>query len=241
VKKALTVLAVLLAVAVAAVFIAYHFADFGVKTALEHYGPKVTGVAFKVGEVKLSVRDGRATLANIEIGNPPGFSGPRAAKLGEIRVGVDPRTLTDPVVWMHELAVSAALITYERGDRATNLDVIQKHIEAYIERRGGPSQSRPARSMPGGRKFIIQRLVIRGARVTMTNRGLRGQGITFDLPDIDLRDVGKPEGGLTASEIGNVVANLIQKRIAQRVVGSVDLLRRGGVEGAVDVLRGLLK
>jgi uncharacterized protein involved in outer membrane biogenesis len=241
VKKALVIAGVLLAIALGAVFVAYHFTDFLVKMALEHYGPQVTGVPFKVGEVKLSLRDGRGTLANLEIGNPPGFSAPRAARLGEIRVGIDPRTLTEPLVVMRELAVVAPLITYERGDKATNLDVIQKSIEAYVQRSGGSSQSRPAQARPGGRKFIIDRLVIRGAKVTMTNRALRGQGVTFDLPDIELRDVGKREGGLRASEIGNLVARVIQQRIAQKVVGSIDLLRRGGVEGAVDALRGLLK
>jgi hypothetical protein len=83
--------------------------------------------------------------------------------------------------------------------------------------------------------------VIRGARVTMTNAALKGRGISFDLPDIDLRDVGKRQGGATASEIANLVAGVIQQRIAQKVVTNLDLLRRGGVEGAVDALKGLLK
>ena len=35
------------------------------------------------------------------------------------------------------------------------------------------------------RGFIVERLTLRGAKVTMTNPALRGQGITFDLPDIN--------------------------------------------------------
>lgn len=245
-KKVVVILAVLLLVAAGAVYLAYNSLDIIVKVAIEHYAPDVAGVAFKVGDVKMSIRDGRGTLRNIDIGNPPGFGSPRAARLGEIRVGLDPLTLTDPVVYLYELAVIAPLITYERGNKATNLDVIQKNIEAYIKRSGGniegqPGSSRPAEAKKGRHKFIIERLVIRGAKVTMTNPALKGQGVSFDLPDIDLRDVGKVQGGATASEIGNMVTRVIQQRIAQKVVTNIDLLRRGGIEGAVDALKGLLK
>jgi hypothetical protein len=75
----------------------------------------------------------------------------------------------------------------------------------------------------------------------MTNPKLRGQGVSFDLPDVDLRDVGKRQGGATASEIANMVAGVVQQRIAQKVLTNIELLRRGGVEGAVDALKGLLK
>jgi hypothetical protein len=240
-KKVLIGLAGLLLLVGGGIYLAYHSLDIVVKMALEHYGPQVTGASFTVGEVKLSIRDGRGTLTNIEIGNPAGFSSPRAARLGEIRVAIEPGTLTDPVVLLHELAVISPLITYERAKNATNLDAIQKNIEAYIQRSGGPSESRPAEAKKGRRKFIIERLVIRGAKVTMTNPALRGQGLSFDLPDIDLRDVGTRQGGATASEIGNMVTGVIQQRIAQKVVTNIDLLRRGGVEGALDALKGLLK
>jgi hypothetical protein len=245
-KKILIGLAVLVLLAAGGIYLAYNSLDIIVKMAIEHYAPDVTGVPFKVGEVKMSVRDGRGTLRNIDIGNPPGFGAPRAARLGEIRVALDPLTLTDPVIYVNELAVIAPVITYERGDKATNLDVIQKNIEAYIKRSGGNvdwkgGESRPAEAKQGRRKFIIERLEIRGAKVTMTNPALKGQGLSFDLPDIDLRDVGKRQGGATASEIGNMVTGVIQQRIAQKVVTNIDLLRRGGVEGAIDALKGLLK
>jgi hypothetical protein len=240
-KKVLIGLAIVAVLVGGGIYLAYNSLDIIVKMALEHYGPQVTGASFKVGEVKLSIRDGRGTLRDIEIGNPAGFSSPRAARLGEIRVAIEPGTLTDPVVLLHELAVISPLITYERARNSTNLDAIQKNIEAYIQRSGGPSESRPAEAKKGRRKFIIERLVIRGAKVTMTNPALRGQGLSFDLPDIDLRDVGKRQGGATASEIGNMVTGVIQQRIAQKVVTNIDLLRRGGVEGALDALKGLLK
>ena len=83
--------------------------------------------------------------------------------------------------------------------------------------------------------------VVSGAKVTMTNAGLRGQGITFDLPDIELRDLGKRQGGLTASQAASMVTNTLVAKIGQKVLTNIDLLRKGGVEGAIDALKGLIR
>ena len=243
-KKALIVLVVLAVVVAGGVYWAYNSLDVIVKMALEHYGPDVTGVPVKVGEVKLSMRDGRGRLKGVEIGNPPGFSSPRAARLGEISVALDPATIRAPVVRVHEIVIDAPLITYERGKGATNLDVIQKNIEGYVKRSEAASAG-GKESTPSGKavqhKFVIERLAIRGAKVTMTNPALKGQGITFDLPDIEMRDIGKRRDGVTASEAANVVANALLSRIGQKVLTSIDLLRKGGVEGAVDAVKGLFR
>lgn len=239
-RKIGVALAILLALAGGAAYLAVHYLDFLVKMALERYGPDVTGVKVDVGEVRISPRDGLGTIRALELGNAKGFSAPRAARFGEIRVAIDPATLTEPVVVIRELVLDAPQITYERSGRASNLDAIQASIQGYAKKAAGAEvasgEPRSAR-----RRFIIERLAIRGARVTMTNPALRGQGITFDLPDVQLREVGRRENGVTASEAADIVARALQQRIAQKLITNIELLRRGGVEGAVDALRGLLK
>ncbi len=240
-KKLAIIVIAIVAVLGAAAYWAYHSLDLIVRVAIEHYAPEIAGVSVKVHHVDISTPDGRGVVRGLEIGNPAGFAAPRAASVGEIRVVLDPATVTEPVVHIRELSVEAPLITYERTDRGTNLEAIQKNIQRHIEQGGGSSEGRPAEAKQGRRKFIVDSLALRGGRVTMTNPGLRGQGITFNLPDIELRDLGRRQGGLTASEIGNVVAGELQARIAQRVLTSVELLKRGGVEGAIDALKGLLR
>jgi uncharacterized protein involved in outer membrane biogenesis len=241
VKKLAVILLVVVALAGGAAYWAYHSLDLIVRVAIEHYAPEIAGVSVKVHGVDISAPDGRGVVRGLEIGNPAGFTAPHAASVGEIRVALDPATVTEPVVHIRELGVESPLITYERTDRGTNLQAIQKNIQRHIEEGGGSSEGRPAEAKRGRRKFIVDSLALRGARVTMTNPGLRGQGITFNLPDIELRDLGRRQGGLTASEIGNVVAGELQARIAQRLLTNIELLRKGGVEGAIDALKGLLR
>lgn len=236
-------LAVLAVLAGGGVFLALNYLDVVVKWALEHYGPDVAGVSIKVREVQISPRNGRGSVRALEIGNPPGFGAGRAARFGEIRLQIDPATITQPVIRVVELTVEEAVVAYERGNGTTNLEAIQRNIEAYAKLAGAAGGTRESggKARESKRRFIVERLTLRGAKVTMTNPALKGQGITFDLPDITLRDVGKRQNGLTASELANVVASVLLQRIAQKVLTNVDLLRKGGVEGAVDALKGLFR
>lgn len=240
-KRLVVIVLVIVAVLAGAAYWAYNSLDLIVRVAIEHYAPEIAGVSVKVRSVDISARDGQGTVRGLEIGNPPGFAAPKAASVGELRVALDPATVTEPIVRILSLTVDAPLITYERGDHGTNLEAIQKNIRRHIDQSGGPSESRPAEAKHGRRKFIVDRLTIQGGRVTMTNPALKGQGISFNLPDIELNGVGERQGGLTASEIGNVVATELEARIAQRVLTSIDLLRKGGVGGAIDALKGLLR
>jgi len=234
-----------------ALFWAYHSLDVLVKLALEHYGPDVLGTTVKVADVTLSARTGEGSLKDLEIGSPRGYTAPRAARFGEIRLALDPATITEDVVKVREIRVDAAVITFERGRDGHNLAAIQKNIESYVARSGGASEGKAAGQAsrerpqqvgdPRARRFVVERLALRGAKVTMTNPALRGQGVTFDLPDIELREVGKRQGGLRASEIANLVTGAIISRIAQKMLTSIELLRKGGVEGALDALKGIFK
>ncbi len=241
-KKALVVLAVLAVVAAGAAWWAYNSLDVLVKYALEHYGPEATGVAVQVERVRISPRDGTGSVQGLEIGSPAGFNAPQAARVGEIRLALDPSTLGSPVVHVREIRVESPRITYERADRTTNLEVIRRNISAYVARSGGPSgQAGPAASAgKAPRRYVVDLLVVHGAKATMTNPGLHGQGITFDLPDMRLTAVGRSEGGVTAGRLGEIVAAELEARIAQKVLTNVELLRKGGVEGAVEALKGLL-
>jgi len=239
-KRALPLLGVLAGVLVLGALLAWNSLDLVVRVALERWGPEVTGVEIDVGEIEISPRDGRGRIGDLEVGNPAGFSSGRAARFGEVRLGIDPSTITSDVVHVRELSIVASQINYERDGRGTNLDAIQRSIEAYVKR----SQEAEASGAASGtkRRFVIDRLSIRNTRVVIVGKGTPGgQGLSLDLPDMDLRDIGKKQGGLTVSQVAVVVAATLQQRIAIRLLSNLETLRRGGLEGAIDALRNLVK
>jgi hypothetical protein len=240
-RRALIALVAIALLAGGAAFLAFNYLDVAVKWAFEHYGPDVTGVAVKVREVQISARNGRGSVRSLDLANPSGFSTAQALHFGEIRLAIDPATVTHDVVVIHEISVQDVAILYERGSSATNLETIQKNIAAYVKRASADNAKSGGTGKSPRRRFIVERLTLRGVKVTMSNPALQGQGIAFELPDIALHDVGRRQGGLTGSEIADVVASALMQRIAQKVLGSIELLRKGGVEGAIDALKGLFR
>jgi uncharacterized protein involved in outer membrane biogenesis len=241
-KRALVIAVLVLAIIGGGLYWLYTSLDVVVKTAIERFGPDITGVAVQVAQVRISAADGKGTIRGFTLGNPPGFKSPRAMQVGEITVGVEPASLRSDVVVIRDILVDSPQISYELGGGSNNLETIQRNIERYVKRTAGEGEGRePGSAKTAGRRYAIGRVTLRNARVTMTNPLLKGGGITFDIPDIDLRDVGRRPNGVTAAEAAKTVAAALTAKIAQKLLTNLELLRRGGAEGAIDALRGLLK
>jgi len=221
---------------------AFSSLDFLVKTAVERYGPDILGVPVKLGEVQISAQNGLGSLRDLEIGNPAGYSTGRAVRVNNATLSVDPATLTGDVVVVREISVMSPDITYEIATNGkANLEAIQKNIQSYLKRSGTVSESgNPAAPPSSGRKFIFQRINIRDARVKVTNPLLKGGGLSFTLPDIELRDLGKNSNGITPSQAASIVASTLVAKIAIRALSTKQLLQLGP-EGVKNMLQDIFK
>ena len=233
---------VVLAVLAGGAWWLYTSLDFVVKSAIERVAPDILGVSVGVRAVKLSAADGRGTLRGIEIGNPPGYSSPRALRAGTVSVGIDPATLASDVVVIRDILVQSPEIAYELRDGTNNLDAIRRNIEAYVKRAAGDAAAQGAagRKAPG-RRYVIGRITLRGARVTMTNPLLRGGGL--DLPASGHR----PARRRQAHGRGERGRGGAHRHLGHRGEDRTERAhqRRGAAprrpEGARDALRGLLR
>jgi hypothetical protein len=196
--------------------------DHVVKRAIENYVPEILQATVELDEVKLSPADGAGTLRGLRIGNPKGFRAPHAATVGTIALAVDPATVVKDVVLVRRIAVERPSITYEPGAKGSNFDVLQRNVERYVGA-GGDGK--------GGRRLIVESLTIRGARVTYAPQVGRGSAtISFDLPDIQIRDVRKSRGGVTPGELAKVIVDALAARIAEVMARAA--VRRG-LEGVL--------
>jgi hypothetical protein len=220
----LLVLALLVLAAGGALWWLYASRDAIIKRAIESYGPQVTGVSVKVGSVKLEPLDGRGAIRGLEVGNPKGFKAPRALSLGEMRLALDPASLAADVVHISEVSLEAPSITYERGANGDNLSAIQRHIESYLPKTAkGPE-----------RRFIIDHVQVRKARVSY------GGAVDVDVPDLQLRDLGRKAGGATAAEITREIWTAVTRQALAAAPASLRGLQERA-KGAVESLKGILK
>ena len=229
----LVALGVVLVVVGAGVWWLYSSRDALIKRAIEHYGPQLTGTAVKVREVKLEPIDGRGAISGLEIGNPPGFSAARALTLGEMRLAVDPRTITSDVVHVKEISLEAPSITYERGAQGDNLSAIQKHIQSQLPKSQGGGAASAGKDAPQ-RKFIVDHVQVRNAKVSY------GGAVSVALGDVHLRDLGKKKGGATAAELTNEVWTELSRMAISRAPAAIEQFR-DKAKDAEQRLRGIFK
>lgn len=213
----------------------FHSIDWVVKSAIESRGPMITGTSVTVASVRLSTSDGRGTLSGLTVGNPPGFSSPYSLRANAIGVAIDPATLTSDLPVIKEIVIEAPDVVYENAGKGSNLDAIQRHIDAAV-RSDAPAEN-GARGAPqsAARRFVIERILIRQARVSVLSPLLQGGAANFVLPDVELRGLGSGGRGVTAAEAARQVAAAMGTKIALNAALSSDVLKKG-LDGALDSL-----
>lgn len=242
-RKALIVVGILLLLLGGAAWWAFSSLDRIVHGALEHYGPQVLGVEVAVGAVEISTKNGRGVIRDVTLGNPSGYAGTHAFRVGEVTVALDATTLTSDVVVIREISVLAPDIQYELVGGKANLDVIQQNIERYLAQKSPPGNTAGGDSGAAAKKerrYVIQAANIRNAQVRVSNPLLKGGGLDFTLPDITLRRIGDDGRGVTGGEAARIIAQALILRIAAKALTGGQLLERG-VDGALDMLKEILR
>jgi len=221
--------------AVAVIVFVLSSIDSLIQEAVETYGSEITQAEVKLAEVDLDATSGKGTLRGLKVGNPTGFNTPSAFQLGAISVTLDTSTLgSDPIV-IKEIVISAPDITYEVVGDGSNLDALQRNVEAYMAQFDSGEAAEPAE--PGeSPNLVIEDLFINDGTVNVSAIFLAGESLTTPLPNIHLEDIGKEEGGASPGEIAEEIFAAI-KANATGAVSGLDV--EGLVSGAGEKLEGV--
>jgi len=225
----LSIAAVIVVAAAGAGWWLFASIDGLVKQAIETWGPEITGVKVRVDSVKIEVTEGRGTIRGLFVGNPKGFAAPHAVKLGEMRLTLDPASVTKDVVVIKELVLAAPDVVYERGQGSDNLAVIQKNVDAWVAKNAGG-----AKSEGPGKKFIIERVLITDGKAHF------GTTVSAPMPNLQLRDVGKKSNGASAGEVVKQVWGSMLKS-AGNLAASAGAAIKDGASGAAEGVKKLFR
>ena len=220
-KKILIALLVIIVIVAGALFYLWQNRDAYIKTAIEEAGRRATQVSVTLNKVDTgNVLDGAVALRGLVVGNPSGFKTDSAFKLGEIRVKVDPGTITSDTIVIKEVVIAAPQVTYEFGGGGSNVGTIQKNVQQMAGSGGGSGGG--SQSSGGGKKVVIENLYVRDGKVNVSADFLQGQQTGTNLPTIHLKDIGKSGGGATPTEVAEQVIAAISKA-ATGAVGKLDV------------------
>ncbi len=236
-KKLVVVLAVLTMSVLGGLFWLSGNIDHLVRQAMVTYGSEMTQAKVTVGGVSISALNGNGRISDLSIGNPHGFRTPHAFKVKELRVAIDPGSLAREVVRIHRIAIIAPDIIYEKGERLTNFDALQKNIAAHLGS-GGKSSAGAAQTGKPAKKMIVGEFVIQGAKAHAAASFLGGAMIDVTLPDLRLHDLGKAQGGMTSAELGQEIAGALKKQLSLAIrFDQLGHLGKGAGEAGGQVMR----
>ena len=252
-KKFLWGSLLLVLLAAGGVWWVYQSKDALIADAIRSYGPQITGVPVKLSGVKLEPTEGTFVISQLELGNPKGFKTPHALVVQQLQIKLDVGSLTKDVIHIHRVTIAEPQVSYEHATCGSNLDVIQRNVEAYVAAHstGGQGAGNDARNDANEgagstqTKVIIDQFSMQRARADVSAEVLQGQSVTVSLADVHVNDIGKKTGGVSPAVATSQIVAGVRQSVMHAVTplhldGVVDSLKKGAAS-VVDAVKGFFK
>ncbi len=254
-KRVAIGLAALVVILVVGVLVLYSSLGAIITKAVNTTGPEIIQAKVNLDETVIDTTSGKGSMHGLFIGNPEGFETESAFKMDKIEIALDTASVTSDTIVINEINIQAPEVTYELGGGGSNIDAIQKNVDAFVKKHVGASDSKEkSETKEGGTKMVIDHVYVKGGKVNISATLLGGKSMTVPLPDIHLKDLGKKENGATPGEVVKSIIGALNKSIVKAVaplnldkVGEVtgkavegvkDTLKKG-TEGVTDSMKGI--
>jgi len=219
-KRILTALGVIVVVVIVAVIGLILFLDPIIKGAIEKGAPAMLGCKATVEKVSVKPFAGRVMIRNLRLSGPEGYKD-EVFSIEEFRVKIDVGSLlkkdTEPII-INEVLIQRPRIAYEVVGSKSNLDAIMAKL---------PQSDKPATpkdTKKPGRKVIIDHVKFSDGQVNVRALYTANQSIPLPLPSLELKDIGRASGGVTAVQaVSSILGSLISS-VTELVQGSMKFL-----------------
>lgn len=184
-----------------------------VKNAIESIGSQYLGAPVRVGAVDISLQEGRGTLKDLEIGNPPAYVGPYALRADVVSMTIDVANSNAGLVVLKAVVVDGAQVAaVAKSPQDTNLGALAGNVPA---------------SDSAAPKLIIDRLELTNTQASVASP-FTTQALDVDVPDVHLTQVGRASAGADAGQVIRQMLAPITRAIAASL--STAALKRSGVD-----------
>ena len=234
----LKIAAVLLIIAVLAlVWVAGNLGSL-VKKAVETYAPPVLGTEVVLADATIMPFSGSGTLEGFTIAQPAGYGSGDAIALAKASLGIELSSLRTGPVIIREVLIDGPEVHYVQTSSGNNLQTLVGNVQRYsssnkvgTEAGDGADSGEPdsgAVDEPGtvqepgakkpAKKLIVDQLTISNVKLSASSPLLPGQDVALVIAPIEMRDIGRAEGGLTTeqllAQIGRKLNAEVQKSVA---------------------------
>jgi len=225
VLKILSVVVLLLVIAVAggAYYLSRNLPQI-VTDLVEKHGSEATGTAVTLGDIDFNFLSGRVALQDLVIANPKGFTTPNAFELNNLVFHINLKSLTEEVVNIEEFKIEGVSITAEQVGKSlkTNLQTISDNVKRQnrTNQQAAKKKTAPKEEDTGSTGGTEPLVIVQKFDFTDNSLDLVSEqwgDRTINIPSIELRDIGKKEGGLTPEQLTTQVMEAITSQANEAV------------------------
>ena len=256
--KVLRIVAIIAIILIVAVVIAIMNLGSIVKTGINTVVPQVTKCEAHVDDVSFNVFGGKFSITNLVIKNPEGYKTPQAFALGHIFVKVKMGTLFSDIIEIDQVLIDAPEITYEVGLGNSNLNTIMENVNSSLPASDDEEKKEEKpKDDKEGKKVIVNLVKVTNGKIGISAKIAGGMEAPIALPDIEIKDLGKKEGGISTIQAAALVLKTTLTSIFEVLKSSGKLLIDGakaigetigegvksigeGAKGTVEGLKNLL-
>ena len=241
--KALKIIGIIVVILIIAVFAIILNLGKIVKTGINTVVPQVTKCEAHVDDVNFNVFGGKFEIKNLVIKNPEGYKTDQAFSLGHIFVNVKMGSLLSDVIEIDQVLIDAPEITYEVGLGNSNLNTILENVNSALPSSDGEEKKEEKEEKKeGGKKVVINLVKVTNGRIGVSAKIAGGMEAPIVLPDIEIKDLGKKEGGISMVQAAAITLKTTLLSIFDVLKSSGKLLLDGAKaigEGIVDGVKSL--
>lgn len=182
-------------------------------TTIEHYGSKATGTPVSVKSVKVSTRDGIATITDLVVYNPAGFLSPFALNVSNIDITLDTASLATNTIVVNTVHASGVKIIDEYRGNTTNLATIVERLHA-----GTAVGSQPAKT--DGTRVVIKHLRLSRIQAVVTSDDTNTKRAITIAP-ISINNIGIRTNGIDKARLASALLRPLFEHINARGRGVI--------------------
>lgn len=210
-----------------------------VKFGIEQGTPPVVQTSVSVRHVNVSPFSGSGLIEDFQIGNPKGFTGPYALRIGRAEVGLDLNSVSADKVVIQHIRITDPEINLEAGLGGTNLKHIADNAMNFVSQQTAPAgnaalpatDGKPKKSV----KLQVNELLITGAKLSASAAGVvPGADARMTLPEIRLTNLGTGAVGITPAEL---TALILRQMNTEAVKASASGALKNMLQGGADKLK----
>ncbi|MFO7915154.1 MAG: hypothetical protein R6U43_05630 [Candidatus Krumholzibacteriales bacterium] len=214
-KKVLIILAVIVVVIAAGIWLLFSNLNSMVAGMIEKYGSEATQTSVTVSEVDISISDSKGSIKGLNVANPEGFAGASAFDMDNITLDINVESLRSSPMIMEEIRVMAPVVYAEfTGGGSSNINQLRGNVEEYTAGKGDEAETEKEQ-----KRLIIRKFIFEEGEIEVDATALGAGKRTVTLPEIRMTDIGGEEGA-TPGEIAAIILKSVAGKAVSQVANS---------------------